>query len=807
MITLYRFFAVAILTCLASTAFSQISGTLKDEKGQSVSYANVALLHATDSSLLTGAVSDAEGRFQLKSPEQGNYLLRLSAIGFAPLYTPSFTSEGNSFTKDFGVIVLREDVQLLQEVSVESMRPTIIAEADKMVVSVEGTAMAAGSTAFDVLERSPGVWIDQDGNIQLNGQAGVRVMIDGRLTYLSAKELQNALEGMSAENIKNIELINNPSAKYDAEGTSGIININLKKNTLGGLNGSVHGGYQYNGLTGYSGGANINYKQGKWSSFANIDVAQRARFRDARFFREFNTAESSTTFDQEAREVVKNFTPSLRLGTEFDISSDHSLGAMVNFTNNKGSHDFRTDSYLRNGNAAEDLFIDANNMIESKFKNLTMNLHYMGKIDTLGSTLSADLDFVRIEDQANASFLNRFDSLAQGATDYQTRLTSENPSGYNIYSAKLDYTRVLPYNRKIEMGAKSSRVVSDNLLNFYIHQDATKVPDASRSNHFVYEENIYAGYLNFSTPLGKKINVQAGIRAEQTVAEGRSITANKVTPREYLNLFPSLFVQQNVTDNYQLNYNYSRRINRPHYEMLNPFIFFLDPYTYAQGNPYLRPQYSHSFGITQTFKQSYNLVLEYAKTTDFISEVPLLNDETKITIFDRRNVDDAHNASATVMAPVKIMRKWNSNNNATFAYQRYTTVLDEELLLNDAFFYMAQSNHTIMLPADFRFEVNAAYQGPLASGLYKIKGQWWVDSGVKKSFMNDKLDVSMNVTDIFKTRWVRGTANVGDDINGFNQYFSARGFRLSLRYRFSKGEEFEMKKRNTTLEELNRAGG
>jgi hypothetical protein len=687
MMNLNRLFAVAFLTCLTSTAYSQISGNLKDEKGAPVSYANIALLQAADSSLLTGAVSDADGGFQLKSPAvAGTYLLRLSAIGFTQIYTPAFNANSNSFSKDFGTLVLKEDVQLLQEVSVESMRPTIINEADKMIVSVEGTALAAGSTAFDVLEKSPGVWVDQEGNIQLNGQAGVRVMIDGRPTYLSAKELQTMLEGMSAENIKTIELINNPSAKYEAEGTAGIVNINLKKNTLGGLNGSVYAGYQYNGLNGYTGGTNINYKQGKWSSFATVDVAQRARFRDGWFFREFNTAESQAKFDQDAWEDVSNFTPAIRFGTDYDISPKHSIGTTVNLTSHKGMHDFRTDSYITNGKGEDALLIDADNLTENNYKNATFNLHYLGKKDTLGSTLSANLDFVRIVDEGQASFRNRFDSLGQGAADYQTLLTSENPSGYDIYSAKVDYTRVLPNKRKIEIGAKSSRVVSDNLLNFYVHQDVGKVLDRSRSNHFVYEENIYAGYINFSMPLGKKLSVQAGVRAEQTVAEGKSITENKVSPREYLDWFPSVFVQQNVSDNYQVNYNYSRRISRPNYEMLNPFIFYLDPYTWAQGNPYLKPEYTHSFGITQTFKQTYNLVLEYARTTDFIAEVPSLNDETKVTVFNRSNVDDAHNASATLVAPFKIMKKWDSNTNATFAYQRFTTVLDNELLLNDAFF-------------------------------------------------------------------------------------------------------------------------
>ncbi len=809
---LQSFLALAFFVGLAQASFAQnsgrLSGTIKDEKGEAAGFANVALMQAADSALVSGAVTDINGSFSINTPRKpGAYFLRLSAIGFGQTTTPAFTIPNGDFSKNFGTLTLKEDVQLLKEVKVESMRPKIVNEADKMVVSVEGTALAATNTAFQVLAKSPGIWIDQDGNIQLNGQQGVRVMIDGRPTYLSAKELQSMLEGMSAENIKNIEIINNPSARYDAEGTAGIININLKKNTISGINGSMYAGYNYNGVQGYSTGLNLNYKTGKWSSFGSFDFGRHARFRDAVFTREFNTPESNTTFDQDAREDILRQTPSLRLGTDYDINENHSVGATLNLSQHKSSFDFRTDTYIRNGNSLEDLFIDADNYTENVYKNGTFNLHYMGKLDTLGSSLSADLDLARIDNSGNARFQNSFDSLAPGATDYRSLLTSENPTGYDIYAAKIDYTKALKNKRKLELGAKASRVVSDNELRFFTNLSEGRVADPSKSNHFIYDENIYAAYLNLSTPLSSKISVTAGLRAEQTVAKGISLSRNQETPREYLNLFPSVFVQQNISDNYQINYNYSRRIERPHYEQLNPFIFYLDPNTLVQGNPYLRPEYSHSLGMTHTFKKTYNLMLEYTVTKDFIAEVPVLNEETKITTFNRQNVDDSENLSATFVAPFKIMKNWDTNNNTTVAYQKFSTVLNNRLERNNQLFYLFQSNHNIILPKGFKLEVNAGYQGPAVWGLYRIQSQWWADMGVKKSFLQDKLEASLNVNDIFRSRQLIGGANVGDDINQFNQYFGSRSLGINLRYRFSRGEKFEMKQRNTNLEELNRAGG
>ncbi len=784
---------------------SSISGQLQDEKGVGISYANIALLKASDSSLVTGSVTDEAGNFKIKSPSAGSFLLRVSAIGFKNYETAAFNISEADNSKHFGKIVLQEDVQQLDEVKVQSLRPTIVNEVDKMVVSVEGTALAAGSSAFDILAKAPGVWIDQDGNIQLNGKGGVKIMLDGRPTYLSTRELQSMLEGMSAENIKNLEIITNPSARYDAEGASGIINITLKKNELTGINGSVYGGYEHRTLSGYSFGGNVNVKKGKWSSSANLDMAKRPWVRTSTMVREFNEPGASTRFDQSGREEVIRYTPSLRLGTDFDINEKHSVGIMANLSYHDAEHDFRTDSYLKNGAPENNLFIDADNYTAYQFSNGTFNLHYVGKLDTAGTELSADLDYVRLNNKGSADFYNNFYTIEGNNLVDQEILNSDNPTYYDIYSAKVDFSKKISDFGKLELGLKASYVESDNKLNFYSVEDGRKIRDEKRSNHFIYTEYIYAAYANFNAKLSEQWNVQAGLRAEQTVAEGESVTLEQTTPRDYTNLFPSIFIQQKVSDNYQISYNYSRRIDRPRYDNLNPFIFYLDPYTWATGNPYLRPQFTNSFEVKQTLKNNYNLILGYAITEDFIAEIPEQNNADKTTIFSQRNVDDFENISATLVAPVQVTPKWGMNNNLVFAYQKYTTVLDEKPLENNETFFMAQTTNNFQLPKDVKFELSAAYQGPLAYGLYKIESQWWIDAGIKKSFMDKKLDVSLNVTDIFKTRQVVGSANIDGNINSFDQYFSAQSFRVNVRYMFNKGEKFEMKNRNTSLEELNRA--
>ncbi len=787
-----------------------LTGSLKDEKGTAIGFGTVAVVQVANAVVITGGVTEPDGTYNIKTPAPGKYTLRLSAVGYTSHETPAFEVTGPAFRKDFGTITLKEDARMLKEVNVQALRPTIVNHADKMVVSVEGTALAAGNTAYEVLLKSPGVFVDQDGNIQLNGKAGVRIMIDGKLTYLSGKELQTMLQGMAAENLKDLEIITNPSAKYDAEGTAGIININLKKNTLSGMNGSVYGGYQYNQQHAFSTGGNLNLKQGKWNSFVNADMARRVFIRDARLYREFNTAESSTQFRQTVRQKDVRLAPSLRLGTDYDLHKNHSVGIMANLVFQNMNSDFRSNLWQYHRNPADNALVRTHNLIDGIFANGTFNAHYLGKLDTLGTTLSADLDYVRLYDRDDAAYHNQFSYLNNNIPqpDSVVDLSSENPSKFSIYAAKVDYTRPFGKKTKLETGVKASYVVSDNDMRFFNIADNTLITDVKRSNHFIYKENIYAAYANFSTGFGEKWKLQGGLRAEKTVAKGNSLTNDSVNTRNYLDWFPSVFVMQKVNKDYQVTYNYSRRINRPSYGSLNPSIFYIDPYTSAQGNSYLRPQYTHSFQVAQTFKNTYILTVGYATTADFMAEVPVQNTANNTTVFQQRNADKFENINVSVVAPVKITPKWDMNNNLTVAHQDYTISLAEgQSFRNQQFFLYAQSAHNIQLPRNIRLEVNFDYQGPRIYALYRIQQSWALDTGLKRTFLNKQLELSATVTDIFRTRRFAGTSNINGNVNEIKQYFSQQSLRLNLRYNFNKGAKFEAKKRQTNLEELNRAGG
>jgi hypothetical protein len=285
---------------------------------------------------------------------------------------------------------------------------------------------------------------------------------------------------------------------------------------------------------------------------------------------------------------------------------------------------------------------------------------------------------------------------------------------------------------------------------------------------------------------------------------GNSISTGQVTRRKYTDFFPSVFLQQKVSENYGLTLNYSRRIQRPNYGNLNPFRFYRDPYTYVEGNPYLRPQYAHVFSVNQTFRKTYTLILNYQLNKDFMSELPRLQVDSATTIYYTGNVDGNYNLGATAIAPIRFATFWDAQNTVTLSYNKYSIEVDKTMLVNAKLYYSLQSMHTVMLPKEYRFEVTFLYQGPAAYGLYQIAPRSRLDIGVKKSFFNKKLDLTLNAVDVYKGQRLRFKTDINGNINDFDQYLRPQNFNINLRFHFSRGGKVDVKRRNTNLEEVNR---
>jgi hypothetical protein len=475
---------------------------------------------------------------------------------------------------------------------------------------------------------------------------------------------------------------------------------------------------------------------------------------------------------------------------------------MASFVKNTGDQQFLTDTYIGNEPKNASQLIEADNISTNTYRNFTTNLHYTGKLDTLGMMLTSDFDYVKITNRGYTDMYNYYTNLSNGQKT-QDFLYTNTPSGFDIYSGKIDFTLPIKKVFKIETGVKASRVLSENDFSFYFN-NGSLVLDPLRTNHFKYNESIYAGYLNWSGPLSKTFTAQTGLRLEHTSSIANAITTDSVTKRPYTNLFPSVFLQQKVNENYGINYSYSRRLTRPNYGALNTFKAYRDPYTWYQGNAYLRPQYTNSFSLTQTFKRIYVLTLNYHLYKDAMAEVPIINVEEATTVYTTGNLSKGKSMGMSAVAPLKIMKKWDSQNTMTLSYTKNETQTNLGEVVNDQLFAMLQSNHTVLLPKSIRMELNVLLRGSAANGLYIMAPMHRLDVAFKKSFIDKKLHFTLNAVDVFKTFRYLWTTDIGGQVNDFDQYFRVRTIGVSLRYNFSKGQKVEQKRRSGSVEEVNR---
>jgi len=785
---------------------SIVFGSLVDQKGSPIPYANVALIATDGGGLVDGTVSDENGEFLIESIKSGTVRLVISSIGYNQFSSEEFELEPG-LKKNFGQLSIEEEMTGLDEVTVQSTRPEIIIEPDKTIVNVEGTVMAEGSNVLDVIGRSPGIYVDQDGNINLNGRTGVVVMINDRQTYMSATDLANFLRAMPADNIKSLEVINNPSARFDAEGSAGVINIILKKNTVDGVFGNVQAGGQYNGLWAPIGGFSLNVKKGKWTSNFNLNHNHYAVVNELDIERNFALPEGVSNFsqDSEINQRDKNWFGNGAIN--YEINQNHNLGlnfqaSTSNFQNNSTSL-----TEITTPGEAENSFLDSDNDQNGGSDRYFANLHYAGKLDTLGTTLSADVDFTRMNSDSRSLLSNTYWVGEDHENGTRDQILTLNDMFYNIFTSKVDLVK--PLGKKggiLETGLKGSWVKSDNNLDLSrAIEDGPFEPDPN-SNQFIYNESVLAAYASYKGSFSEKVSFQAGLRGEYSEIKGNSVTLDQVNTQEYFNLFPSVFVQHKISDNYQIVYNANRRITRPNYRLLNPFVNYIDPLTSERGNPNLRPQYSNNFEMNHVVKGMYQFTLGYSETEDAFMQVFIQDEESRSTTTFTDNFDKTRNANFRAIVPVQIKEWWGASNMVQVNYNRFKSQIGDDFLDNSQTSFMVRSQHNLTLPEGFKLELMGMYVGPQIWGQGELKGFAWMDAGVTKTIMDDKLTIAVNATDVFRTQLIRANVEFADIDTSFEQYRSNQGIRFTLRWRFAKGDSFRVNKSTGSEEERSRLG-
>lgn len=780
-------------------AGSKVSGTVLDQEDKALDFATISLLKTRDSSLVRTAVSDLEGKFMIQDVPAGDYILSISMVGFVKTVTESFSINEASPLKSFAPIRVAKDSKMLGEVTIRAIKPFVERKVDRMVVNVESSINATGSTALEVLQTAPGVSLDQNDNIAMQGKQGVLVMIDGKQTYMSNADVANMLRNMPSSQIETIELITNPSSKYDAAGNSGIINIKTKKSTTAGTNGTFTAGAGYGDNYRANSGISLNHRNKGINIFGTYNFASTDRGQSMIIDREVSNSNEKTFFGQQVGSLRKNDNNNFKAGLDLFLNKNNILGVLVNGYDNAGNSLDNNTTLIGSSFSKPDSSVIAINNANNRYRNMAYNLNYKSVLDTSGKELSVDLDYSRYNGNERTLYDNQFVNF-NGPDKDPTFIKNSTPSLINIKAAKIDYSMPLNKTMKFEAGLKSSVVKTDNDFRFEQLNAGIWENDIRRSNQFVYNENVNAAYMNLNKQF-KSASIQLGLRAEQTNSKGNSVTTAKKVDRSYLDLFPSVFLNKSVSKNHDLGLSYSRRIDRPGYDALNPFIFFLDQYTYNQGNPFLNPQYTNNFEFSYNYKKTYNVSMNYSLTNDVIAEV-LLPDTAKKALFQtNENLDKQINYGLNLNAPVSFTKWWSSSNTVMLFYLGFRAPdLRGQELNNGKVAWQFNSQHKIIINKSLSAEIMADYRSALQYSTLNISAQYGIDLGISKTLMNKKMSIKFALSDVFDTRKQTITSAYSGLNYNLMQKNETRIGRISLSYRFGKSEIKPERRRSTGLE-------
>ncbi|HCN84818.1 MAG TPA: TonB-dependent receptor [Sphingobacteriaceae bacterium] len=806
-----KLFAILLLLSVFSRANAQtekgsISGKVIDETNQPAMYATVSLHNSKDSTLVRGTISNLDGDYSLDNISAGSYFISVTMLGYDKSRS-AVQQLGAGAKISVATLKLKKLSNQLKEVSITVKKPLIENQIDKTVLNVENSALATGNNVMELLQKAPGVTVDKDDKINLRGKSGVQVMIDGKPSYLSQEQLANLLRATDASNIQSIEIITNPSSKYDASGNSGIINIKMKKNQSFGTNGTLTVGGGYGKRHKADGNASLNHREKLFNVFSNYSYGNYGNFHTLAVDRLLNTSGGTTYFSSSSYDKNDSENHNYKGGIDFFLGSKNTLGFLTSGNVFRGHNHETGINKIGATIAASDSSVVADNHGRSPYDFATYNINYKSVLDSSGTELTANLDYSRSAgDQDN--YYNSSYMLGNG-TEKRPPLLFRNytPNVADIYSAKVDFTHPFSKKTKLETGLKSSYVKTDNNLNYSTKQaDGSYQNDAARSNQFQYTEVISAAYVSLSTEPFKDFSIQAGLRAENTHSEGNSITDGTVVARNYLNFFPTVYLKQKLSAKNTIGVSYSRRIDRPDYGSLNPFLYFIDQYLYAKGNPYLNPQYTNSFEMNYIYRDSYSTSLNYSRTTGGITQVLLTNPVNKALFQTNENLATQTSLSLNINAPVTIAKWWKTNNNVTIFHNEV-----ESPNIGGADFstsktaWMLNTNHSLTVTKTTGIELNGSYNSPSVSGTFNVSSFYGVDFGINQSFADKKFNLKLGVNDFLNTRTKQSvSSNLENNTYAIHQNYESRVVRMSLTWRFGNSNVKSVDKHGGSESEQNR---
>jgi len=785
----------------------QIEGKVIDANTKNpLEYANVILFSTKDSIMIAGVASAANGRFVLDNIKPGIYNLKISFMGYESYEIKRLAITPKNLIVSIGDIDLKPKDYILKQAVVSGQKMEMNYSIDKKIINVDKTIASAGGTVIDVLENAPSVKVDVDGNISLRGNSNVTILINGRISGLTALGGSEALSSIPASSVERIEIVTNPAARYEAEGASGIINIILKKNDNIGLNGQVNlsAGNQnrYNSTI----ATNLKYKN--WNFFLNYD-ARLFNFNGTGFISRnafYNNASSLSIQNMSMKN--KNFGQNGFAGLEYSFDDKSSIALNYSFRLfNPESKNFNFNQNFDPNNQLIRLF-DRSSSGERTFFSSSYNLNYKKEFETKGQQLSVDLNLsnnkMELDENINQNEWDLINSNTLIAY-YSQRSQSRN---YNdIFIAQIDYSHPLSDSSKFETGAR----YSDKLLktnNYYYDYDFNQnlfIENLISRNQFDYDEKIFASYLIYNGSL-RSFKYQLGLRAEQTFINTKLRTTGQKKNDEYLSLFPSAHISYSFSRNDELKASYSRRIDRPSNRQLNPRVDYSDSLNLFKGNSNLKPQYINSYEIgyiTTIGKATLNGNVFLRETNDLIGTLTkLINQNTTLTTFE--NLNKGRWTGVELIYTQNILPFWRTNLTASFYNVQITDNSNSGAENNsNSWTLRAASSFFFSKATQFQFSFNynsptlliqQSFRGTGAiSSQSKTKEMLWIDLMARQELLENKLSLALRVSDVFNTRNFDSYSKSSNFVIDSKRKMDSRMAFLSLTYNFNFGETFKPK--------------
>ena len=783
-----------------------IKGTLVDDQKKALPYATVILKNVKDSSIYRTALSNDKGAFLLNSVAEGNYILEISMLSFEKV-KKNLTIDQTHSSIDLGIITLKNAANMLKDVTIKADVPLTEHQLDKTVVNIGQNLTTEGSTVWEILRKLPGVQVTPDGQITLNGKPGANVLIDGKTTYLSAEDLAGLLGGMQASGIQRIELMSNPSSKYDAAGTAGIINIVKKKNAKEGINGSVNASVGKGHYGRYNGGFTFSYKKEYINLFVNNTYAYNKRFSGSEVSSDISGANNNLLTEQvsvnRSNSTIRNYRPSLGLDIYLTKRNTLTLSGTAGF--GSSGTGLVSDMDLLDSLRNKVNHIAYSSVLHDNPFNYTAGIQLAHQLDTAGRSFTVNADHSEYRNfplQTNYNTLND----ATGNFVSQTDNLLVQHRQLDIYAAKADYVQPLKNKGNFEAGIKSSCVKANNNNTAYDLTGGQQVIDPVQSDYTVNSENINAAYVNLNKSWSD-LSAEAGLRAEQTVTKGKELLTGEAVDLNYLQLFPTLFLNDKINEQNSLTLRLGRRTERPDYHELVPFRRPQTATLFFQGNPNLKPQVSWHGELAWNFQQALTLTLNYDIISDYIRTFPFL-DTNKTTITRRPvNVQKAHSWEIDLTYAKKLLSWWSTNSTAAiyqnaFKGQAAGYSLDNAGLVSLQFNTNNSFRISSVLSAECDWEYDSKRQFVNSTyGAYSV-----LDLGLKRSLFSGKGSLTLNANNILQSE----DRNAIDRNNGLYQvtdlHFYSRSASLNFAYHFGSGKTLKTKVNSGSEDEQKRAG-